>query len=176
MKLLAEHTVFISHFHSENLECVPKGRVWWRLGWVNGKVLHSMTTVHLSVYIYVPQILPLWDHRPLTGNWLQPALTEWFPSGTTCQATSLPATISYIPQHSDCCQLGESGWVPPSTSLAAPDTWTSKGVKKKEREEQGYLEGCMVGVKALLNSQHTASAAVVAFSTTIPLFKLPVEH
>ena len=106
-------------------------------GWggrVNGKVLHSMTTVRLCVYVYVPRRLPLWAHRPLTGNWLQSALTEWFPSGTTCQAASLPATLSYIPQQSGHCQLGQSGWVPPSASLAAPDTWTSTGVEEKGRE------------------------------------------
>lgn len=134
LKFLAEHTVFISQFHSEILKCVPMGRVGWRLGRVNGKVLDSMTTVRLCVYIYVPRLLPLWAHRPMTGNWLQTALTEWFPSGTTCQVTSLPATLSYIPQQCVRCQLSQSGWMPPSASLAATDTWTSTGVEEKERE------------------------------------------
>lgn len=126
------HFSFLSS--TEILECVLTGKVGWQLGRVNGKVLHSTTTVCLCVYVYVPRLLPLWAHRPLTGNWLQPALTEWFPSATTCQAVSLPATLSYIPQHIGCCQLGQSGWVPPSASIAAPNTWTSTGVGEKEKE------------------------------------------
>lgn len=66
----------------------PQGR-----GGMNGKVLRSATTVRLCVCFDASRLLPLWAHRPLTGIWPRPALTEWFPSGTTCQVLSLPATL-----------------------------------------------------------------------------------
>lgn len=111
----------------------PRGQGGVTASTMNGKVLHSVTRARLRVYIYAPRLLPLWDHWPLTGNWLQSALTEWFPSGTTCQAASLPATLSCISQQSGRCQLGKSGCVPHRASLAIPDTWTSTGEEGKKR-------------------------------------------
>lgn len=86
----------------------------------------------------------------LIGHWQEfgrsAALTEWFPSGTTCQAESLPATLSYIPQCSGGCQLSQYGWVPPSAFIATANTWTSTqwrgGEERRGKGRDGQLLKC----------------------------------
>lgn len=89
------------------------------------------------------------DYCPceLTGHWQGIGCSllslSDSPAGQPAKRRALPATLSYIPQQSVRCQLAESGWVPPSASLAAPDTWTSTGVEEKKRETgmAGRLRG-----------------------------------
>lgn len=79
-------TTVIKHcFNSYTLNKTVSLKAGWGGCRVNGKVLRRMNTGRLCVLVYVPQLLPLWAHRQLTGNWPLSALTEWFPSGTTCQ-------------------------------------------------------------------------------------------